>query len=89
MPPKQYDSSTAAVWAGARGSRGRWLLFVHQIPSRASKARVRTWRRLQKMGAIAVKQAVYVLPDSPAARERFEWLKSELDGRSTHRHAAA
>jgi hypothetical protein len=27
---------------------------------------------------VAVKHAVYVLPDSPAAREDFEWLKSEI-----------
>src|SRR5215217_7067083 len=56
----------------------RWLLFVHQIPANASNARVRTWRRLQQMGALAVKQAVYVLPDTPSAREGVEWLKAEL-----------
>lgn len=41
--------------------------------------RVRTWRRLQQLGAIAVKQAVYVLPDSPNAREDFEWLETEIE----------
>lgn len=61
------------------GSR-RWLLFVHQLPSQPSKLRVRTWRRLQQLGSIAVKQAVYVLPDSPGAREDFEWLKAEIEG---------
>ena len=39
----------------------------------------RTWR-LQQLGAIAVKQAVYVLPDFPSAREDFEWLKTEIEG---------
>jgi hypothetical protein len=58
----------------------RWLLLVHQLPSTPSNLRVRTWRRLQQLGAIAVKQAVYVLPDSPAAREDFEWLKTEIEG---------
>jgi hypothetical protein len=33
---------------------------------------------LQQLGAVAVKQAVYVLPDSPGAREDFEWLKGEI-----------
>jgi hypothetical protein len=56
----------------------RWLLFVHQLPSEPSSLRVRTWRRLQQIGAIPIKQAVYVLPDSPSAREDFEWLKSEV-----------
>ena len=57
----------------------RWLLFVHQLPSHPSKLRVRTWRRLQQIGAVAVKQAVYVLPDVAAAREDFEWLKTEIE----------
>jgi hypothetical protein len=54
------------------------LLFVHQLPSTPSNLRVRTWRRLQQIGAIPVRQAVYVLPDSPSAREDFEWLKTEI-----------
>lgn len=57
----------------------RWLILVHQLPSNPSNLRVQTWRRLQQLGAIAVKQAVYVLPDSPTAREDFEWLKAEID----------
>ncbi len=56
----------------------RWLLFVHQLPSNPSNLRVRTWRRLQQLGAIPIKQAVYVLPDTPSAREDFEWLKTEV-----------
>ena len=62
-----------------RGARS-WLLLVHQLPPKPTNLRVRTWRRLQQLGAIAVKQAVYVLPDSPAAREDFEWLKTEIEG---------
>jgi hypothetical protein len=59
-------------------SARRWLLFVHQLPSTPSNLRVRTWRRLQQLGALPVKQAVYVLPDTPNAREDFEWLKTEI-----------
>ena len=58
----------------------RWLLFVHQLPTSNSNLRVRTWRRLQQLGAMPIKQAVYVLPDTPAAREDFEWLKAEVKG---------
>lgn len=67
-------STDAAPTAG----RQRWLLFVHQLPSTSSNLRVRTWRRLQQIGALPLKQAVYVLPDSPDAREDFEWLKAEV-----------
>ena len=56
----------------------RWLLFVHQLPSHPSNLRVSTWRRLQQIGAIPLKQAVYVLPDTASAREDFEWLKTEV-----------
>lgn len=59
-------------------SRRRWLLFIHQLPSQPSNLRVMTWRRLQQIGAIPLKQAVYILPDTPDAREDFEWLKAEV-----------
>ena len=70
------DTATAE----AAPARRRWLLFVHQLPTTPSNLRVRTWRRLQQLGAVPIKQAVYVLPDSPGAREDFEWLKVEVVG---------
>jgi hypothetical protein len=69
-------ASVPRVQQGVR----RWLLFVHQLPSNPSNLRVRTWRRLQQLGAIPIKQAVYVLPDTPSSREDFEWLKTEVKG---------
>jgi len=63
----------------ASGGR-RWLLLVHQLPATPSKLRVRTWRRLQELGAVSIKQAVYALPDSPESREDFEWLRVEIEG---------
>lgn len=56
----------------------RWLLLVHQLPVRPSNVRVKTWRRLQHLGAVAVKDSVYLLPNTPQAREDFEWLKTEI-----------
>ena len=61
-------------------ARRRWLILAHQLPSTPSNLRVKTWRRLQDLGAIAVKQSVYVLPDSPESREDFEWLRVEIEG---------
>jgi hypothetical protein len=60
------------------GKRSRWLLLVHQLPTSPSRARVKTWRRLQQLGAVAIRNAVYVLPDSAQAREDFEWMKAEI-----------
>lgn len=60
------------------GGTRRWLLLIHQLPATPSNLRVRTWRRLQQLGALPLKQAAYVLPDSAEAREDFEWLRSEI-----------
>src|SRR5687767_15019403 len=74
---KRPQAERLPASTSAPGDR-RWLLFIHQLPSQPSKLRVTTWRRLQQLGAIPVKQAVYALPDTPNAREDFEWLKTEV-----------
>ena len=45
-------------------SKKEWLLLIHQIPPTPSYFRVRIWRRLHQVGAVAVKQSVYALPES-------------------------
>lgn len=55
-----------------------WLLLVHQLPAKPSRARVTTWRRLQKLGAIPIRGAVWALPNSPQALEDFTWVKGEI-----------
>ena len=77
MTKAQAHSRSAPAAAPAEGIR-RWLLLVHQLPATPSNLRVRTWRRLQQLGAVPLRQAVYVLPDSASAREDFEWLKAEI-----------
>ena len=59
-------------------SEPRWLLLAHQLPTRLSNARVKTWRRLQQLGAVPARNSVYVLPNSEQSREDFEWLRSEI-----------
>jgi hypothetical protein len=61
-------------------ARRRWLLLAHQLPATPSKLRVKTWRRLQELGALPIKGSVYALPDSAEAREDFEWLRVEIEG---------
>src|SRR5438128_4299823 len=55
-----------------------WLLLIHQLPAKPAYLRVKMWRRLQGMGAIAVKNAVHALPMSEGAQEDFEWLLREI-----------
>ena len=56
----------------------RWLLLAHQLPTRLSNQRVKTWRRLQQLGAVPSRNSVYVLPNTEQCREDFEWLRSEI-----------
>ena len=59
-------------------SSGRWLLLIHQLPAKPAYFRVKIWRRLQALGAVAVKNAVYALPASEQTQEDFEWLLREI-----------
>jgi hypothetical protein len=56
----------------------RWLLLSHQLPQGRSNARVKIWRRLQQIGAVPTRNAVYVLPNLEQCREDFEWLRTEI-----------
>jgi hypothetical protein len=56
----------------------RWLLLIHQIPPRPNYLRVKIGRRLQKIGAVAVKNSVYALPNSDDAQEQFAWVAREI-----------
>jgi hypothetical protein len=56
----------------------RWLLLIHQIPPKPSYLRVKVGRRLQGLGAVAVKNSVYVLPRSDQALEDFQWVRGEI-----------
>src|SRR6266568_1361289 len=57
---------------------GRWLLLIHQLPPKPDYFRVKVWRRLQRIGAVAIKNSVYVLPHTEQASEDFQWLRREI-----------
>lgn len=56
-----------------------WILLVHQLPQKPSKLRVRTWRKLQALGAVLIKNSFYVLPYSEKTNEDFQWLRQEIE----------
>src|SRR5215471_13954033 len=55
-----------------------WLLLIHQLPAKPAYARVKVWRRLQALGAVTVKNAVYALPSNEETQEDFAWLAREI-----------
>jgi hypothetical protein len=56
----------------------RWLMLIHQIPPKPGYLRVKVGRRLQGLGAVPVKNSVYVLPAGDQALEDFQWVRKEI-----------
>jgi len=61
-----------------RDATTTWLLLIHQLPAKPAYARVKVWRRLQALGAVTVKGAVYALPANAETQEDFAWLAKEI-----------
>ncbi len=56
-----------------------WIVFSYSLPTKPdSRSRVALWRRLRRIGAIAPKSGVYVLPDREDCLEAFQWLAQEV-----------
>src|SRR5690349_8030971 len=62
----------------AASFEARWLLFMPTIPTKPASLRVKVWRRLQSIGAVNLRGAVYVLPNREECLELFEWIGKEL-----------
>ena len=61
-----------------RRTAARWLLLVHQIPPKPSYFRAKVGRRLQKLGAVAIKNSVYVVPLDEQTQEDMQWATREI-----------
>jgi hypothetical protein len=55
-----------------------WLLLHYKLPSKPSALRVYIWRKLKRIGAILLHEAVWVLPDLPRTSEQVQWLAAEI-----------
>lgn len=55
-----------------------WLLLTYKLAAEPSARRVYIWRKLKRLGAITIFEAVWVLPDSPRTHEQFQWLAAEI-----------
>lgn len=55
-----------------------WLLLIHQIPPKPDYLRVKVLRRLLAVGAVAIKNSVYVLPNGEQTHEDFQWVLREI-----------
>ena len=55
-----------------------WLALLHQLPAKPPYLRVKIWRRLQSIGAIPLKNAVHLLPNTEPSQGAFRTLLHEI-----------
>ena len=61
-----------------RASAGKWLMLIHQIPAKPDYLRVKVRRQLSQLGAVALKNSVYLLPADAEGRAGLGSLVREI-----------
>jgi hypothetical protein len=56
----------------------RWLLLMFSLPAKRASERVEIWRKLRRIGALALPSSGYLLPSTPGNQEHFEWLAAAI-----------
>src|SRR2546425_2951948 len=59
------------------GDSMRWLTLLTTLPPTPTRHRVGVWRKLQRMGAVRLRGAGWILPETPETTELFQWLAPE------------
>lgn len=55
-----------------------WVLLVYKVPREPTAGRAMVWRKLKRLGALLLHDAVWVLPATAWTREQFQWLAVEI-----------
>lgn len=56
-----------------------WCVLSYRLPSAPTRLRLAVWRRLKRLGAVVLHDAVWLLPADAATREAFDWLAEEIE----------
>jgi hypothetical protein len=56
-----------------------WLLLTYKVPRDPTAGRVAVWRKLKQLAAVALQDAIWILPANPQTRELFQWLAAEIE----------
>ena len=66
---------------GERRAEGMhsWVLLVYKVAPEPSARRVYVWRKLKRLGALLLHDAIWVLPATPYTREQLRWLAAEIE----------
>jgi hypothetical protein len=55
-----------------------WLFLTFTLTGKQASKRVEVWRKLQRYGTVPLGNSGYLLPNSPANEERFQWLATAI-----------
>ncbi len=55
-----------------------WIILIHQLPVKPEALRMSIWRELRKVGAYALKNSIYVLPDLLGNYEHLEKIALKI-----------
>lgn len=69
MPPEN---------AGTEAATARWLAFVTTLPTDTPAARMSVLRTLDSLGCAVLRDGVFLLPDTPAARQGLSSLSEHI-----------
>ena len=69
--------------------RLRWWLLIHQLPPQPLYLRAKIRQRLSRVGAVALKNSVYVLPSREECLEDFDWIAEEAAAGGGEAHVCA
>lgn len=62
----------------SEAAASRWLLLIHQIPPKPDYFRAKVRQRLLRLGSVAVKNSVYILPLTDSTQEDLQWVAREI-----------
>jgi hypothetical protein len=68
----------AAESANAGAAAARWLAYVTTLPTEDPAARMRVLRTLESLGCAVLRDGVFLLPDTPAARQGLSTLSEHV-----------
>jgi len=75
-----WARNRCCIYMDTDSSSSGWLLFLAQLPSKPSSARVALWRRLRAIGATTMVNGAWVLPDTDTHTAFFEQLREVILG---------
>lgn len=57
----------------------KWLFFSFSVPAKLQGFRVKIWRKINQLGAVQIKNSIYVLPATDHHQEQLTWMSKETD----------